>query len=350
MVHGQAPLRLALAGLGNVGRPFLKLLVTQKELLTERFGLRCELVAAGDRSGVMLAEGGLDPMAVLRFKTAAGGLAASGALKSGLDMPSALERIKFDLVVDATPVDLNDGQPGMSIVRTALRQGKDAVLANKGPLVLAYGELTALARRHGARLRFSATVCGPLPAVNLGRRDLVASKIECFRGVLNATTNFILAEMEAGRGFEAALERARAVGAAERDPRLDVEGWDAAAKLVIVANSVLNVPAVLGDVQTTGIVGVTPQDLSSARRRGQTIKLLAEARRCGDRYALSVGPVALPRSDFLAGCRGWEMGVEFHSDLYGPLFVKVREREPGPTAAALLRDIVALKGRPGTDL
>ncbi len=120
------------------------------------------------------------------------------------------------------------------------------------------------------------------PSSTLGRRDLVVAEIESLRGILNSTSNFVLGEMEQDRNYDEAIVEAQNRGIAEADPSLDVEGWDTANKLVIIANAVLGVPTGLQDLTVEGITGVTPGDLSQARERGKTIKLLARPRRSGD--------------------------------------------------------------------
>ena len=115
--------------------------------------------------------------------------------------------------------------------------------------------------------------------INIGQRDLIAAEILSLRGVFNATTNFILAEMATGRSYAGALAEAQRRGIAETDPTLDVAGWDTANKLVIVANSVLGMAATLADVAVTGITGVTAAQLADEAARGNTLKLLATAER-----------------------------------------------------------------------
>ncbi|MFZ1756312.1 MAG: homoserine dehydrogenase, partial [Caldilineaceae bacterium] len=184
--------------------------------------------------------------------------------------------------------------------------------------------------------------CGALPVVNIGRRDLIAADISLLRGIFNSTSNFILDEMAGGRSYADALAEAQRRGIAETDPSLDVEGWDTANKLTILANSFLGVEMTLADVAVEGITAITAEQLTAERAQGNVIKLVAEAKQTGNGYQLSVAPMALPADDFLAGCDGWEMGVEIHSDLYGKMFHKIWEREPLPTAAAMLRDVVNL--------
>jgi homoserine dehydrogenase len=332
----------ALIGLGNVGRNFLRILETRAERIEAEYGLRFRVVCVADSSGVAVDPAGYDPATVRTLKEQGGRVAALPGYVPGATPADVLATLACDLVLDASPVNLQTGEPGLSAVRAALGRGIPAVLANKAPLVLAFHELHELARRHNTGLGFSATVCGALPVINIGRRDLVAARVTRLRGIFNSTSNFILGEMAAGRAYADALAEAQRRGIAETDPTLDVEGWDTANKLVIIANSFLGVRVGLADVEVTGITGVTTTDLQAALAQGDTIKLVASALYNSDGYALTVAPTVVPQSDFLGGCDGWEMGIEMHSDLYGRMYHKIWEREPLPTAAAMLRDAVNL--------
>jgi homoserine dehydrogenase len=252
----------------------------------------------------------------------------------------AIGALDCDLVLEASPVNLATGEPGLSVVRAALGRGIHCVLANKGPMVLAFAELHRIAKENSAGLAFSATVCGSLPVLNIGQRDLVAADISRLSGIFNGTTNYILGEMAKGRSYADALAEAQRAGIAETDPTLDVEGWDTAVKLVIIANSFLGQQVSLGDVSVTGITKVTGAQLATEAARGNTIKLLASAQKSGTGYQLAVAPVAIPQASFMGGCDGFEMGVEVHSDLYGIHCYKNLEGDALPTAAAMLRDAV----------
>jgi homoserine dehydrogenase len=242
-------------------------------------------------------------------------------------------------------------------VRQALTVGKSAVLANKAPLVVAYDELTALASGGASgcdpdeRLRFSATVCGGLPVVNIGRRDMrctgcVFSRVE---GVFNSTSNYILAEMYAGGEYATALARAQELGIAEADPTLDVDGFDTANKLVIIANSVLGYSCGLADVDLDGVRGVTPAMIAEAKAGGKVYKLVATATAVENNkpwkpvsYSLSVKPVAIPDNSFLGQVNRWEMGVVFTSDNFEVMSLKIDEPSVIPTSCAVLRDIISV--------
>jgi homoserine dehydrogenase len=335
-------LNTALIGLGNVGRNFLRILATKRQRIADQYGLEFRIICAADSSGAAVDLNGFDSARLCSLKERNGHVRELPSFARGLMPAAAMENLPCDLLFDASPVNLLDGEPGLGACRAALGRGVSVVLANKAPLVLAFHELHALAHESGAGLAYSATVCGALPVINIGQRDLVAAEITLLRGIFNSTTNFILAEMATGRSFADALAEAQRRGIAERDPILDVEGWDTANKLVIIANSFLGTRATLSDVQVTGVTGVTTEQLRKELARGATIKLLASAVRVDDGYQLRVEPTALPNGEFLAGCNGWEMGVEMVSDLYGRMYHKIWEREPLPTAAAMLRDAVNL--------
>jgi len=336
-------IRTALIGLGNVGRSFLTILESKQGRLAEQYGLAFRIVCVADSSGVAVNPGGYEPGATRRAKENGVPVRRLAGYWPGVTPGDALAAdLECNLVLEASPVNLKSGEPGLSAVRMALMRGVSVVLANKGPLVLAFPELKRLARENGAGLAYSATVCGALPVVNVGTRDLIAADIQALRGIFNSTSNFILGEMAAGKPYVDALAEAQRRGLAETDPSLDVEGWDTANKLVIIANTFLGVEATLADVAVQGITGLVAADLQAAQARGHAVKLVATATRAGDGYALSVAPTELDGDEFLARCAGWEMGIEIHSDLYGSMYFKDLEGNPLPTAAAMLRDAVNL--------
>jgi len=354
--------RLILAGLGNVGRNFVGLLQSQSHLLRERYGISFILVGAADSRGTASQPQGLDLDALLAAKRAGQGvdtLPGGQAGRTGLDLARTLGA---DVLLEATPVNLKDGQPGLDIVRAALERGISAVLANKGPLALAYQELATLSdlrsnvetarpelaeefeRSNVQRpaLRFSACVGGALPSINIGWRDLVGCRIERVEAVLNGTTQAILRMMENGAAYADALAEMQRRGLAETDPTLDVAGWDAANKTVILANAVLRRPTTLADVAVEGITTLTAEDLRAAMLRGERIVLLCLAERQGSDYTLSVRPTSLPAEHPLARMAGDEMGIVYYTDIAGRLSATTRETDPVPTAAAMLRDTIEI--------
>ena len=345
---------------------------------------------------------------------AAGAVAGSGAGASagtGGGLLAALNSVAsgeagappaFDVLIDGMPANLQDGGPSLLCIRAALARGRSVVSANKAPLVLEYAELHALGEERGGQLGFSGTVCGGLPVVNVGRRDLFGFGASCgkLEGVLNSTTNHILTCMGEGQSAAGALADAQQRGIAEADPSMDVDGLDTACKLVIIANACLGMPCSLVDVDIVGISGVTEDTLRVAAKEGAVIKLVAEAHRMnvlevegeGDStggeeeeegeeggrgggedgkqgrhgeggggtggskgsdsdgkpppcYLLTVGPKRVDRDSFLGRCDGTDMGVVFHTDLFETISMKTDEKGVFPTAAAVLRDWVRMSER-----
>jgi len=334
--------RLALVGVGNVGQRLLTLIDERRETLSNEYQLDFSLTCVADSSGVAMNGSGFELAKLVHHKANRGRLAELAEFCPGLSFTDALQTASCDILLETSPLDLETGDPGLVNSRTALQQGMHLVLANKSPLALAQGELLGLAAANDVGILYSATFCGGLPVLNVIRRDMVCGNITRLRGIFNGTTNFMLAEMLAGNDYASALQQAQDIGAAEADPRFDVGGWDTAAKLVIAANQFCEPMFSLANVDVTGIENVSASDLQSCRQEGQSLKLVASAERIDDTWRLKVEPTAVPADSFLGSCNGWEMGVVIDSDIYGESFYKLREDEPIPTAASVLRDAVHL--------
>ncbi len=340
--------RILLVGLGNLGRRFCDILVEKGPRLEADYGLRLLLVGAADSRGSAYDEAGLDPARISRIKQGGGTVAEYPGAGSSTEATSDLiSHRDADLLCEASPVNLHQGaEPGLTHIRTALQRGMHVVTPNKGPLVLAYSELHELAERHGAQLRFDGTVAGGLPAIYLGQRDLRGASVERIEAVPNLVTGYILELLGDGLPWEQALERAREEGALEANPSFDVDGWDAAAKLVILVNAVMGIPSRLEDVKRTGIGGVGADDVQRARRQGRVYKLLATAQRRPDGGAeLRVAPTLMPVDHFLSHLGRKQMGVVYYTDIYGTIMAAIDEPTPQPSAATMLRDILDIYGR-----
>ncbi len=333
--------RLAIVGLGNVGRRLLELIQSKRDLVRARFDLELVVVGACDTSGAAQATEGLKIADILNLKREHKGIAAYSKVgQNGVTPQQMVQSTNADVLVELSLTNLKDGEPGLSTIRSALNRKMNVVTANKGPLVLAYPEIAALAKSNGVKILHSATVTGGLPTLNIGVRDLGATVIEKVEGILNGTTNYILSRMAEGQTYEIALKHAQDIGMAEADPTLDVDGWDAANKLVIIANAVLRRPTTLKDLTVEGIRGVTQDYLHAAEKRGETVKLVATAERAGNDYLLSVKPTLLEKSHPLAQLGAGTMGVMYHTDINGTIFAAIEENDPYPTAAGVLRDII----------
>lgn len=333
--------RLHLVGFGTVGRGLVKVLKGQGPAL-RRAGLDLRAVALSDIWGTLHDRRGLDPGRLLRIPrpSQAKGRAPAGAkLMSGLE---AARKLDYDILVEMTPTNVATGQPALGHLEAALGRGRSAVTSNKGPLALKYRELMALAAKNGAELRYEATVGGAMPIINLAREALAGNPVLSIRGVLNGTTNYILTRMaEDSLPFAEALAEAQELGYAETDPSYDIEGKDAGAKLVILANAIFGRNANYSQVKVTGITGVTPEALHLADRAGLAIRLVAQADRDGP---MEVAPRLVKKNSALA-VEGTLNAASLITELAGEITVTGRGAGSLEAASALLSDLVSLATR-----
>jgi len=239
-----------------------------------------------------------------------------------------------DLLVELTPTNIRDGEPGLSHIRRAIEEGMDVVTANKGPIALAYEELTGLAEERGVMLLYEATVGGGIPLISLQKRCLMADELLEIKGILNGTTNYILSRMHfEGMTFDLALREAQMLGIAERDPSLDIDGIDTALKIVILANSLMNARRRLSDVKVKGVRKVTSEAVAAAKESGMAIKLIGTA----SEEELSVAPRLIKLGDPLC-VHGTLNAVNFKLRILGNLTV-IGEGAGESTISALLNDI-----------
>jgi len=336
--------RLVLIGLGNLGRRLCAVLEEKHDHVLERYDLDLVLVGAADSRGAAYDPvNGLDFSTILELKRD-GGTVADYPEVGERDWlaPALVETAQADVLLEASPVNLEQGaEPGLSSIRTALRRGMHVATPNKGPLVVAYQELHDLAARHHAKLRFDGTVAGGLPALYVGQRDLRGALVKSIEAVPNLCTGYVMDMLADGMSWEAARRHARDAGVLEGDGSWDLEGWDAAAKLVILANGVLAEPATMEDVALTGVTGLEPEILQSARENGRRYRLLARAELAsGGGYELSVEPVPLSRDHPLGHLGEKQMGVVYETDIYGTITAIIDEPTPVPSAATMLRDVL----------
>ncbi|HZU13167.1 MAG TPA: hypothetical protein VFB58_10045 [Chloroflexota bacterium] len=334
--------RIAMTGFGNVGRGMAEILAAHGDDYERRYGVRLLLTGVADRAGAVVSREGLDPRSLLAAKDRTGTVAGAPGGEHGLRDREFLEAAHAQILVEAATTNFDDAEPGWSYIQTAFDLGMDLVLASKGALVLHYDALMQKARRKGLRVLFSATIGAPLPVLEMANRVLIGTDILGFEGIVNATANQVLTSMAGGLSYDEGIREAQRAGIAETDPTLDVDGWDAAAKAVIIARAVLGADVGLDDVKRTGIRGITLRDLEEARLEGQAIRLIASARKVGAGIDAAVRPERRPLADPLGRLSGSEMGIVFHTDPLGAVAATVEGTGGVSTALTCLRDIVNL--------
>jgi homoserine dehydrogenase len=229
------------------------------------------------------------------------------------------------------------------LVEEAIRAGKHIVTANKALIAEFGNEIFTLAEQHGVCVRYEAAVAGGIPIIKALREGLAGNRIEWLAGIINGTGNFILTEMrDKGREFADVLAEAQALGYAEADPTFDVEGIDAAHKLVILASLAFGTPLQFESVYTEGITRLTPQDVDYAEELGYRIKHLGVAKQNGEGFELRVHPTLIPEKRLLANVNGVKNAVLVEGDAVGPTLYYGAGAGGEPTASAVVADIIDL--------
>lgn len=331
-------MKIQLIGLGNVGRSVIELIAEKKALLRAR-GHAISIVAVSDSKGSAIAKEGLSPEEILKFKI----LRWKGFPKyrKGYSASRAIAEVESDAVVEMTP-STPSGEPGLSNIKAALNAGKHVVTANKGPLVVAYRELVNTAKAHKARLLYEATVAAHLPVFCLVESCFKADELQGIRGILNATTNYMIGQMEKGKTFEEALRKAIKDGWAETNYSDDIDGVDAARKTVILANALFNADAKLADVQTRGIRNVENL-MKEAQKHDAKVKLVCEIAETNNKLEMTVQPKKVFLSDPLATVNHGNMGIVFRFKTSRDIFVSAQFLGPKQTAYAVLNDLLKIE-------
>ncbi|MCX9083531.1 MAG: homoserine dehydrogenase [Candidatus Methanoperedens sp.] len=322
--------RISIIGFGAVGQGVARSIVSKQEYLKKQ-GIDLQVVGISDSKGCEINEKGIDiETALLRKKQK--GSVALGSIK-GVDI---IRNIEHDIVVEVTPTNINNGEPGLGNMRNAFGSGKHVVTSNKGPLALHFSELKEMAEDNGLFFRYEATVGGAVPIFNLIHESLAGNTVLGIEGILNGTCNYILTRMSDERmPYELVLKEAQELGFAEADPTYDVEGIDSAIKLVIIANSVFSQAATYKDVNVTGINKITPEALELANKNDYVVKLVCEALD----GKLTVAPRLVPKRHPLAV--GGTLNVaSILTDLAGRITISGKGAGSIETASSILSDIL----------
>ena len=264
-------MRLLLVGFGFIGRNFIRA-VNEKIALLKRVDKDFKVVGIATSQGVLYSSSGLDVGKLSRLEKAS---QYGKEFEFGASVKDLLEDGTVDIMVVATPTNIETGEPGLTYIKTALKNGVDVVTADKGPLVLEFWNLMELAESNDRFLMYEATVAAALPVFSLYRECLQADRIIRISGILNGTTNYILSKMFfEGTSFELSLKEAQERGYAEKDPSYDIDGIDAACKVVILGNAIMGKKLRFRDVKRRGIRDVTQEAVELAKKAGYAIKLV----------------------------------------------------------------------------
>jgi len=335
--------RLALIGFGNVGQGLAQILVEKGDWLQDTYGAAFSIVAVCDmQKGSLYDPSGLDPAVLLQSVTEKGSLKQIDAPYKNWDALKTIKESSADCVVEISYTDLATGEPATSHIKAALTNKKHAVTTNKGPVALHFDELRQMALSNGVELGVEGTVMSGTPALTLGSDTLKAAGLTKIEGILNGTTNYILTKMAAGSAFSAVLEEAQELGYAEADPTGDVEGFDAAGKVVILANLLMDAGINMADVDRQGITSLTLADIQNAKDNNAVWKLIGKVEKNSNGVTASVKPTQIGLDHPLAGVSGATNAITYTSDLMGKVTLIGAGAGRMETGFALLSDLLAI--------
>lgn len=334
-------MRAAVIGYGGVGRALIQLLYDKKDYLINE-GLQIQVNYIVGRNGGIYNPTGIDLKDLIEY-----GANERDITKypfGGSDFVSfekMLQNRDVDVVIELTPTNKETGEPAMTHIKRSLECGINVVTANKGPILLAYKELKAIAIKNRVQLGIGCTTGGALPSINGGIIDLAGADILSIEGVLNGTSNFIINEIEnSGCNYLEALKKAKQLGIAEANADLDVEGWDTATKLIILTNVLMNEKKSFKDISIEGITKITPEEVKKCLEEGKKYKLIGKTIKENGKIHMTVKLEKLDSTHPLYGVDGKNKAVRYISDVLGDLTIIGGASGVIPAGASILRDLI----------
>jgi len=344
MVDEPKPLKALFVGFGNVGQKVVEILFNEREKHPGTHSLNLSVVGIVTRSrGSLVNNNGVDITKALQEIRDLGRFSWTNFELTSINGIDAVRQLDYDVLVELSTLSIaGRGEPGLSHVREALMRGKHVVTANKGPAAFAYHELRSLADKHGVMFLHESTVMDGTPVFSLASHGLRGCTITGVSGVLNSTTNFVLSRMELGESLDEAVKIAQREGFAEADPSHDLEGWDAAAKITVLANALMGASLTPYDVQRSGIMGVTVAETQQIRKQGKRLKLICKAWRENGTVLAKVGLESIEQGHPFAPLHESGSILMIETDLLAPFILAETDPTLYDTAYGVINDLMSL--------
>ncbi|QRG70391.1 homoserine dehydrogenase [Brevibacillus choshinensis] len=326
--------KVVITGYGSVGKQVARLLMLRQDHYRKQYGMEVILVGTARSTHGVYDEKGLQPSVLEAF----------AAEKKTGDMPFSgsdfIRSCQADVLIETGPSQFETGGPGLAYIRHALETGMHAIAVSKGALVVDYAGLSALAKQHGVSLKISGATAAALPTIDLLQYNLAGCEIQAVEGVFTGTTNFVLTSMmDEGISCEEAIARAQQLGIAEPDPSFDVDGWDTACKVTILANAAFGAQLTLSDIAKSSVREVTREQIQLWQQSGKTPKLIGSIRRTPEGLRASVELLAVDSAHPFANVKGTTKAIRVETDVMGDLLVIGGKSDPVAAAAAALKDL-----------
>lgn len=329
-------MNIGLIGFGGVGKSFIKLLIEKDENLKKRgLSLKVKYIIKSD-GGIYNKEG-----INLKYIVKEDYNLKDLDFKEDININTIIKNKDIDTLVELTSTNIETGEPGLTHIKLALESGINVVTGNKGPIILQYRALKNIADINNVKLGIGCTTGGALPSINVGSFDIAGADILSIEGVLNGTSNFILSKMyEDEIDYNNALTNAISLGIAEANYNLDVEGFDTAGKILILANVLMNSDLTLKDIEIEGINNLKKEDILEEKYRGNKIKLIGKVYKENNKIKAYVRPEILNINHPLYFVDSKNKGVYYKTDILGDISVIGGASGTINAAASILRDLI----------
>ena len=322
-------LNIAITGFGNVGQHIARLLWQRQAAYRERYATDVRLVGVCRSRSGLLGTQGLNESDVL-----------GAEFVPDLSGEAFLQGLQADVLIDAGPSDFETGGMGLVYMRHALNTGMHVIAVSKGALALHGPELLQTATAHGVQVWVSGATAAALPTVDFVQRQLAGCEVLEIEGIFTGTANFILNQMvHAGKGFDEALQQAQAAGIAEADSRFDTEGWDTAAKITIIANTLFGTALNVHSLPRQGITDLQAADIAAWQARGLMPRLIGYVRLDNGQISAGVAVRAVDAQHVFYRVNGKNKAMRVVTAEMGELCVQGGASSPQATAAAALKDL-----------
>ncbi|MBN1216093.1 MAG: homoserine dehydrogenase [Candidatus Lokiarchaeota archaeon] len=327
-------IKIGLIGKGNVGSCFLELLKIKKNYLNKKLNLKYKVIAIYEYDGALINEKGIDIDEILLLRN---NFRSHKDWKENVKAIDSISNLNLDVCIDTTPTNPNTGEPALSHIFKALNNNINVISSSKGPFYLKYKEIHDLAKLKNLLVKYEATVASNVPILSI-KDSLKGNEIISIKAILNGTSNYILSRMSSeGVAFSVALKEAQELGYAEADPTLDIEGYDAAGKLVILANELFCWSKTIKEVKIKGISKITQHAIELAKSEGLIIKHLAIA----EKGTLIVEP-RLIEKDSPLNIEGTLNVIELQTTYSGPIIIMGRGAGGYEAGSAILNDLISI--------
>ena len=327
---------IGIIGFGGVSKAFIKLLLDKEDSLNKK-GLDIRVKYIIKSNGGIYNKDGINIKEIVDRDYSL----VDSDFKEDINIHNIVDNSDIDILVELTNTNIETGEPGLTHIRLALENNINVVTGNKGPILLEYKKLKSIADNNGLALGIGCTTGGALPSINVGNYDIAGSERLSIEGILNGTSNYILSEMyESEVEYKDALNKAISLGIAEANYKLDVEGYDTASKILILANVLMDANLSLKDISIEGIDKVKKEEILEEKARGNKIKLIGKVYNRNNKVSAYVRPEVITKEHPLYFVDNKNKGVSYSTDTLGDISIIGGASGTVNAAASILRDIV----------